>query len=233
MQTVSAFLTLAAAALTLADHQSARDKAAATGKSLVVGVGCAAPAGDWVHVNVKVLDGFKAPCIVVDGKELPASSTADDVRKALKSVPKAGSYYDLRARAVAESRVLLVGIGCDPPNGDWLTYRVKEMPWGSWDVPCVAVFKGREGSYWWYGDMRTTAIAADIAKVIKRMDAVSVAPSSQGGAGSAQPRPAAQGGVGGPPAPASPVKKWNPDTQPRFQERMNWQSSVTVRSRSC
>lgn len=75
------------------DYPTGRRWAVSAGTPLVVGVGCAAPAGDWNVVNVGALEGFEAPCVVVSRPEggdlywvktLPAAATAKDVGDALK-----------------------------------------------------------------------------------------------------------------------------------------------------
>ena len=75
-----------------ADYQTAHDAALKAGKPLVVGVGCAPPAGDWVPSLVAKLPGYAAPCIVVavplktwlePVKVLSPFATASEIRAAL------------------------------------------------------------------------------------------------------------------------------------------------------
>lgn len=77
-------------------YDAAYDRALRVGKPLIVGIGCAAPAGPWVHVHVRSLTGFTAPCIVVSepvGRDviwratLPAYSSAKAIGRSL--TPKA------------------------------------------------------------------------------------------------------------------------------------------------
>lgn len=46
-------------------YATARAEALRTGRPLVIGVGCCAPAGDWLLVCVPALEGFEGPCVVV------------------------------------------------------------------------------------------------------------------------------------------------------------------------
>ncbi len=73
-------------------YESAYAEAVHSNQPLVVGVGCAPPAGKWGVVVVKSLEGYKAPCIVVSvprgsdllyRETLPPSATADDIRRAI------------------------------------------------------------------------------------------------------------------------------------------------------
>lgn len=90
-------------ALMMGQADDAFARAVASGSPLVVGVGCAAPAGAWETVLVKSLDGYKAPCIVVCVKgrgtymihraTLTPGATAADVRAVLTR-PSLQPKYD-------------------------------------------------------------------------------------------------------------------------------------------
>jgi len=73
-------------------YDRAHAEALKSGKPMVVGVGCAAPAGKWVTTYAKGLDGYAAPCVVLgvpDGDSLtwvrtfPATARQADIDLAL------------------------------------------------------------------------------------------------------------------------------------------------------
>ena len=130
----------------IGDYQAAYDRAALRGKPLVVGVACAAPAGEWELSLVKRLDGYQAPCIVLsvpkDGwlywkATLPPTATAKDIRASLGTVRlevrpiSAAPFSGVAPRATAD--------GDERTAGPWLSsaehQRIRSLwpvgvPWG-------------------------------------------------------------------------------------------------------
>lgn len=112
MKTLAMLLALLATVPLFAQNAAYPDvhaKSIKDGKPLVVGIGCAAPSGDWATATVTKLDGYKAPCIVVavprkdyqDWKAtLPPTATAADVRKVL-SRPEVRAAVPFRPGEIA------------------------------------------------------------------------------------------------------------------------------------
>lgn len=102
----------------------------------------------------------------------------------------AADYNHDHAKAVAESRPMVVGIGCAAPHGDWITTSVARMP--GYKGPCIVVSRpGGDGSMHWVGTLPASATAAEIGERLKQTSKA----------------------------------KWNPYTQPNYQERMRRERS--------
>ncbi len=77
----------------------------------------------------------------------------------------APSYWEMRAKAIAKGKPLVLGVGCDPPAGDWLTVRVG-VPWHAWSKPCVIVARPVGGELLWLGDLPTAAGPQEIRRLL-------------------------------------------------------------------
>jgi hypothetical protein len=74
-------------------------------------------------------------------------------------------YEEMRAEAMRIGISLIVGVGCDPPAGEWLTIRV-EAPWHAWLKPCMIVTRPADGDLAWVADLPASASANDIRRVL-------------------------------------------------------------------
>lgn len=137
----------------------------------------------------------------------PADEVRDEFERQLAVIVKARqasarpSYGEVRARAVAESRPFVVGVGCEPPKGDWLEIRVEELE--GFGAPCVALAMPRRGELWHAGTLDEGASASAVRAAI---DAYNDARLRQIEAGAA----AIEAELRREPVKPKPLKKWNP-----------------------
>lgn len=81
----------------------------------------------------------------------------------LAQTPASGDarYYALRKIAERHGMALVVGVDCDPPEGDWLSVRVNG-PWHGWDRSCLILSKAEAGELSHVEDLTPAASAAEV-----------------------------------------------------------------------
>jgi hypothetical protein len=207
---MSAVLLLATLAIGQTPFDVARADALSTGTPLVIGVGCVPPPSGpttmtWTVALVRQLAGYKAPCVVVQqptGDKIhfvamfPASVSQRQIHDALVwfEPPQTLSYTQGREEALRTGKDLVVGVGCDPPAGPWVSAYSKDPVWTDnpqWG-PRHVVVSVNKGSYLMWA--RTYSPGEATPERIKAI--------------------------------LSPPVKYNPASQPTFQERMNNQRRI-------
>jgi hypothetical protein len=75
------------------------------------------------------------------------------------------TYEDQYAASVRLRKPLVVGVGCPPPPGEWLTYRVAAL-WHAWPRPCVVVARPMGDALYFVAELPPGAPAADVARAL-------------------------------------------------------------------
>lgn len=75
-------------------------------------------------------------------------------------------YSDLRAEAIRTNKALVVGIDCDPPQGNWLSCRVERVePWSDYGH-AVLVSKPSGGELWCLKALGPMTTVASVQRVL-------------------------------------------------------------------
>ena len=72
-------------------------------------------------------------------------------------------YWSAQDAAVRTGKPLVVGIGCEPPAGEWLTCRVA-APWHDWKRPCVILARPDGGRLDWLADLPTNVSTNEVRR---------------------------------------------------------------------
>src|ERR1700720_3483708 len=75
------------------------------------------------------------------------------------------TYEDQYAASVRLHKPLVVGVGCAPPMGDWLTYRLA-APWHAWPRPCIVVARPMGDTLYFVAELPPGATAAAVGQTL-------------------------------------------------------------------
>lgn len=111
-----------------------------------------------------LLAGTGQPDIVAEF-ERQLAAMRKPIEPDVAPVPKpVDDYVAVRAQAIAESKPFVVGVGCEPPRGKWLTVRVAKLE--GFTPPCVALAMPEKGELWKAGTFPEGVTAAAIQAAI-------------------------------------------------------------------
>lgn len=129
-----------------------------------------------------------------------------------KPTAKPRTYHEVYADACTKQLPLIVGVGCDVPwSPDWLTFRV-EAPWHTWQQPAIVVSVPRDDAQWTIKTLPASATVVDVNRALSEWRGQRVLERLR----------------------STVPQKYNPETQPNFQERFNRRSSLSIgRAASC
>jgi hypothetical protein len=77
------------------------------------------------------------------------------------------TYGQLYAAAVRDGVPLVIGVGCDVPQGEWLTWRAPAK-WHSWQGPLVIVAVPKGDTLWAIGSIQPPATAEAVRKLLPK-----------------------------------------------------------------
>ena len=90
------------------------------------------------------------------------ATAVQTLRHQTKAAP---DYYALRDMAMAQRKPLIVGVSCDPPQGEWLTCRV-EGPWHDFPSGTIIVSSPSNGDLYWRASLPARATANEVRKAL-------------------------------------------------------------------
>lgn len=105
----------------------------------------------------------KSEALPIEKKPEPKEEKKQDARDTIFQIDM--TFAEWQSEAKKATAPLVVGIGCDPPKGNWLSFRA-ESPWGDFASPCIIGFWNENGVLWRTPIM---TVDSDVTAVLQKL----------------------------------------------------------------